>query len=83
MEAPSQSTEARVVRLSSGPPSIPKKGGKVQIRQEKGAQDIGAAPDSPELPVVRQKTPSRQGTPGPTEGQAEPKTRDASFLWSQ
>lgn len=33
--------------------------------------------------MVRRKTPSQQGTPGPTEGQAGPKTRDASFPWSQ
>lgn len=60
VEAPSHSTEARVVRLSSGPPLIPKKGGKVQIRQKEGAQDVGAAPDSPEPPVVRRKTPIQQ-----------------------
>lgn len=71
--SPGQSTEARVVHLSSGLPSISGKGGKVQVMQGEGAQGIGAAPDSPEQPVVRRKFQADKGPRGLRRAEQNPR----------
>ncbi|KAK9972744.1 hypothetical protein ABG768_026031, partial [Culter alburnus] len=85
--APSPPTEVRVVRLSLGPPSVQRKGAKVRVVQGEGAQDRGASPwsleESPEGQTIRRRTPGRQVTSRPVEGQTEPQAGEASFPWSQ